>query len=191
MKGLRFSVWPLLILIMAGISRGQELSNYYTPYGFRLPCLDKGEYSISLGTYYLKYKSRYDDPDSDFDRQSRSKNSALTLDGLYGISKNLLFRGSVSFYPSLTSSESDSYFLNPISGDVLYYKFKSDLHSYISPSATIVFRPNPKIEIFADYSTYISNRDQFEISDSAATLQEKLKMEYHYIWIGINFIGKL
>ncbi|UCC79455.1 MAG: hypothetical protein JSW64_14500 [Candidatus Zixiibacteriota bacterium] len=191
MRVLTLPFLTILIISMVGVSWSQQLSNFYTPYGFRFPYLDKGEYSISFGTNYYEYIYKYDYPDSGLDRTSMNKNTALTLSALYGISKSLLFRGSMSFFPSLTSSEYDSYTVDPLSGQLYFYKNKSNTHSYISPSATLVFRPGSTIELFADYSTYVYNIDQFYITESETTLQYKIRRQYHYIWVGVNIIGKL
>jgi len=176
---------------MGGMSYGQDLSNYYTPYGFRFPYLDKGEYSLSLGSNFQRYKYKYDYPDSDNDLISKSKNTIIFLGGLYGISKRFLFSGSISYYPSLTSNEYYSYYYDPFNGTVTSYKDKSELKSYVAPSATLLFRPNSRIELYADYSTYVSHTDRVRIIDSASELQQKLKNEYYYVRVGVNIIGKL
>jgi hypothetical protein len=191
MKAFTLAILPLLIISVVSVSWSQDLSNYYTPYGFRFPSLDKGEYSVSFGTYYNRSNSKYYDPGTDPNGGNKRTNSAITLSGIYGISKTLLFRGSLSFFPSLTSSEYDSFIFDPLSGQIYYYKNKSDLHSYFSPSATFVFRPSSKIELFADFSRYVSKTDRYQISESTTTLQDRLRIEYYNVWVGVNIIGKL
>lgn len=186
----RVSVCLLLILTTVSISWSQDLSNYYTAYGFRLPHLESGEYSISLGTNYNKYVSQTDYPDTDLNQEYSGKDLNFTLNGLYAFSSRFLIRAAISYYPSLTRSKDQYVLLDPFGGPYTSTS-KEDLSAYIRHGALFVFRPKPKVEIFVDYTMYSMDTDRFSTTQSPPTLTDKREVDSYYVWAGINIIGKL
>jgi hypothetical protein len=175
---------------MASVSFGQELSNFYTPYGFRLPYLESGEYSIFLGTSYNKSIQRIEYPTTDIRPENEYKNLNLSLDGLISITNKFLVKASISYYPSLTRSNNEYFYFDPMGPDILFGT-KDELNGYIQHGLLFVIRPKSKIELFVDYSMYSSDIDRILDTESSNPSRNNIENEYYSILAGINIIGKL
>lgn len=190
MRVFTMTILPILIISMVGVSFGQDLSNYYTPYGFRLPHLESGDYSVFLGTTYNKSLTKTEYSSTTLKPESEYKNLNITVNGLYAITEKFLVKASLYYYPSITRSKYEYFLIDPFGPDLLSGS-EDELNGYIQHGALFVFRPKSKIELFIDYSMYSSTIDRISNTESPTAYTTKSQNDYYLFSAGINIIGKL
>ncbi len=169
-----------LVLMFTTFCYSQDVSNFYTPYGFRLPNLNQGEYILSgWGNYYSsEYSLNYNSPHEFYN--SDYSNFNLNLRSVYALTNQILFRLNLSYYPEQIIRDSDS-------DD---YKQETTMESHIAPDIMIVFKPISSLEIYGTYYYQnIKDNDKFIPESFFGYKGSKDKNER--ISFGFNYYGKL
>ena len=102
-------LFPLIILIylslVAPLASGSDISNFFTPYGFRTPLLQQGQFALNFNPHYLRQEFG-ENPPSGYGRHidSISKRYGLSLNAVYAVTDELSFQSMVILYPDQTRS---------------------------------------------------------------------------------------
>ncbi len=169
----------------------QDQPHYFTPYGFRLPVLAKGEYILSAYGGYFKTSTESKNFDESVDAAEYditdyyfSFRSALAL------TDKLLFQSKFVYYPKRDLR----YYKYPVygGGDSLYYRSSTGTaRGELNPSATLVFRPITTLEFFFDVSlssrTIINEYDP-SVEDRAEKQSKRTSRTFSF---GLTYLGKL
>ena len=175
---------PGLVIIcsfMAAGSHAQNPTDYFTPYGFQLPNLQKGEYLVSLWGNYYDYSDKLQPENPDDINRNSSHHQYFTFRGVYAFTDILLLRVQLVFNPSRVQYEYE--YANQ-SAVPIYRLNRQIPNSYINPYIGIGFKPNTSLEIYGNVTSIIyttEDREQeiiFELIEQPRTIaQDGLRRE--------------
>ena len=184
---------PGLVIIcsfMAAGSHAQNPTDYFTPYGFQLPNLQKGEYLVSLWGNYYDYSDKLQPENPDDINRNSSHHQYFTFRGVYAFTDILLLRVQLVFNPSRVQYEYE--YANQ-SAVPIYRLNRQIPNSYINPYIGIGFKPNTSLEIYGnvDFSGYSYIEKSYSDPALGGYIAEKHDYEHKSITIGVNNLGKL
>jgi hypothetical protein len=183
----------LAACLVAGAACAQDLSHYVTPYGFRLPQLEQGEYVLSAsGNYYGgDYKSIAQDP-ADYGWDSEYREYFASFSATCALTDRLLVQGGLSLSPSHRSQRVKHWFRYSFDSDtVVQETIESELQANVRPNLTIVFRPQPTLEIFATGQLTKQNTDVTYSHPTDPWDDKRQEQTSTYLYFGITYLGKL
>lgn len=177
-----------ILLALYGWLTAQDISDYYTPYGFQLPNLKAGQYLVSLRGDYedLKY-NRKSAHNYEIDRKT-TLNSFALAQGVFAVTDYLLVTSSLRYFPRRMVSEQLRSTLLFATAKTTELRFNS-----LRPSFGLVFKPRPNLEIFGNFDYYYYEYDLRDYADyyvddyEVRPFWERSKR----ISVGVNYLGSL
>jgi len=191
---LRFKMMVLFaVCIAVGNAGAQDLSHYLTPYGFRLPQLERGEYVLSAtGNFYASdYKSIRQEA-ADYGWEDEYRQYVVNFSATCALTDQLLVQGGIGVSPSYRSDRTKNwghYSLEPDS--IVRETIEGNLKASVQPSLTIVFRPQPTLEIFVSGELMTRNVDVTYDRVTDPWDDKRQEQDSKYLYFGITYLGKL
>jgi hypothetical protein len=186
----------ILLTVLAGFlqpadyTAGSEISNFFTPYGFRAPLLQQGQFALNFNPHY--YRQEFgENPPSGYGRHidSSSKRYGLSLNGVYAVTDELSFQSMVILYPGQTRSTATRRdIMSTPSGEVTAeWKTKEHSDFTVSPGVGVSFRPQANIQLYGDFhftkeKSYLETEYEERVSD--------LTHEEIYFDLGFTILGR-
>jgi hypothetical protein len=182
-------LFPLTILmsmyLIATPASGSDISNYFTPYGFRTPLLEQGQYVLSFNPHYDRQESRQDPTwGSLVHSESIWKQYFFSLDVMYARTDRLVYQGSLVIYPGQRRSTYRDVFNQPYEG----YEAEIGEHSNftVSPAVQVSFRPQTNMQFYGDLR-YSREKWYWEIGDGerfSGSKSENLHFDLGFTMLG-------
>ena len=178
----------ILVVLRAGSPYAQTISDFFTPYGFKLPNLKAGQYLLSVRGDYedLKY-NRKTDHNYEIDRKT-TLNSYASAAVVLAVTDRILLTTSLGYYPRRLASEqlrSTLFFATAKTTELQYGSLR--------PSLGLAFKPKPNLEIFGSFDYYYYEYDKRDYADYYDD-----NFEVRPFWersrrvsIGVNWLGSL
>jgi hypothetical protein len=187
-----FSLTILMSLyLIAPASSGSDVSNYFTPYGFRTPLLEQGQLALNFNPHYYRYESQQDTTSFDpLHIESVQKQYGFSLNGIYALTDALIFKGNLVLYPGQIRSTS-RYVPTPPYDYLFEYEIKEHSQFAASPGVGLSFLPRTNVQFYGDFrfgketgfSEYLDYEDDERLID--------FKVEDMYFNLGFTILGRL
>jgi hypothetical protein len=185
----------VLLTVLVGLLQpvdsivGSEISNFFTPYGFRTPLLEQGQYTLSFNPHYYRHESQMDTPSGwVIHSESVSRQYSFSLNGLYALIDRLIVQGSVILYPGQMRSTYRDVWSTPYSDLTTEWKMREHSNFSISPGIGLSFRPETNIEFYGDFH-FSKDKSFYETEDEERFMD--LKGEEIYFNLGFTMLGRV
>ncbi|UCC45397.1 MAG: hypothetical protein JSU65_05625 [Candidatus Zixiibacteriota bacterium] len=193
-EGMRTTLSTILltsvILTVSAAATG-ELSDYYTPYGFRLPLLQQGQYVISGTMSYYKSESEVIRADPLPRGSEGIQRKYLTgLSATYAISDDLLFQSRLYYVPKQHSVDWRSWRWDTAGDSLINSTEDRRDRAYFYPSFTLVYRLAPNFELYGD-ARFESYKSDYESNPETISSYKRSKYSYSGFVVGFTYLGKL
>ena len=163
-----------------------ELSNFFTPYGFRTPLLKQGQYALNFNSYYDRAESERDYTGGFISHyESIYKRYYFSINGIYAATDKLIFQGGLALHPGQThlTSRSTSTFDPPMDEeDKLHSNFN------ISPSFNVSFRPQTNMEFYGTFD--FSKEKIYWKNELGERTRDESRDAYHFD-VGFTILGNI
>lgn len=189
-KLLSFTILGLVLLLAAPVP-ASDFSNFFTPYGFRTPLLERGQYALNFNPHYYRYESQQDpkDPSSGdlLHSESIQKQYNFSLNGIYALTDAVIFQTSLVLYPGQIRSTS-RYVWTGFNDHLLEYEIKEHSQFAASPGLRLSFQPQTNVQFYGDFR--FSKETGFsEFEDDERLIDYKLE-DVHFD-LGFTILGGL
>lgn len=176
----------LVLLFIPNMGYAQNVSNFFTPYGFQAPFLKSGEFVLNTsGSYSWNDSERTIEDSPDYYNRSEDASAYFRVRGLLAITNKFLFSPSFYIYPRNDNNKYNY-------GDTGYTReYSYDYEPYIRPSVSLIYKPVKNLEISGSYQTYNRDYTYSGTSDDVDIPQQKSMYTYSNAGISINYYGKL
>jgi len=182
-----------LVCITAPNASGEDFSRFYRVYGYQLPMMERGDYVLSL-TYdhqnsFREYLWSTDDEPSTVDYRDRT----FHLNAAVAMTDKILIETRIGFQPEQTVTK----YVNirpeysPEHGTTLVSEpVKITQASEILPSATLIYRPGGRFELYGSIS-YVSIDSENTATGVSYGYLAREKHEMTSFSFGITYSGSL
>jgi hypothetical protein len=161
-----------------------EISNFFTPYGFRMPLLEKGQYTLNFNPHY--YRQELGEKYGSGFNESISKQYGLSLKGIYALTDKLIFQSNVILYPGQMRSTYRDVLSLPYLDFTREFEMKEHSNFTVSPGVGISFRPQANIQLYGDFRI-IKGKSHWETEDETRLID--MKLEEIYFDLGFTLLG--
>lgn len=182
-------------LIAAGPAAADDFAHYYTPSGFRLPVMNRGEYILSSDLYHYKVTSSTDDLDT-LPRGSRyyHKETQIRLWGAIALTDQFLICADLTYFPPQKGATNEDWvyytFYLPDSLHFRHQRIDADIDGYFSPAVILAYRPQTNLEFHFCFE--ISTREtDYSGWPVESWMPKKSVQDQKWIQFGITYQGKL
>jgi len=167
-----FSLITLISLFLtAPMVSGSDISNFFTPFGFRTPLLERGQYVLNFNPGYYRYEFQQN-PTRDFLVESKWTRSryGFSLNGLYAITGKVVVGANLILYPGQKRWEDLEVFYD-VYMNRMEIEVREHSHFTASPGLQLSFRPRTSIQLYGDFrssreKSYLEYRHEERIYDS-------------------------
>lgn len=186
----KFILLTILInfYILTAPALGSDISNFFTPYGFRTPLLKQGQYALNFNPHYYRHESQLDAPWSDLiHSETIQKQYGFSLNGIYALTDGLIFQSNLILYPGQRRWIYRDVFSYP--PDVLTeLEIREHSNFTISPGVGLSLRPQANIQLHGDFhfskeKSYWETEDEERVAD--------LKGNQRYFNLGFTMLGRV
>ncbi len=184
--------FPLIILLFSSLisvpALGSGISNFFTPYGFKTPLLEQGQYELNFNPYYFRQESRQDmNYGYTIHQESITSQYRFSLNGIYALTDALIFKSSLFFYPGQRSYTYRDVLALP-NFDLEEFEIRE--HSYFTmvPGLQLSFRPRANIQFYGDF--HFSKEKSYWVTEGEERFRD-LKSEEVYLNLGFTILGRL
>jgi hypothetical protein len=187
-------LFPLIILmylsLIAPLASGSDISNFFTPYGFRTPLLQQGQYALNFNPRYTRQESELNAFSGNLvHSETVWKQYNFSLSGIYALTDELIFQSSLILYPDQTRSTATRRdIMSTPSGEVTAeWKTKEHSDFTVSPVVGVSFRPQANIQLYGDLQfakekSYLETEYEERVSD--------LRHKEVYFDLGFTILGR-
>jgi hypothetical protein len=161
-----------------------EISNFFTPYGFRMPLLEKGQYTLNFNPHY--YRQELGEKYGSGFNESISKQYGLSLKGIYALTDKLIFQSNLILYPGQTDLTYSSFIDYPYYNYIYGLKYEEHSNPIVSPGLGISFRPQANIQLYGDFR--FSKKKSYLETEYEARLNDT-NLEEIYFDLGFTLLG--
>lgn len=183
-----FSLTILMSLsLTAAPASGSDISNFFTPYGFRTPLLERGQFMLSFNPHYDRQRYQQDPSWGSLVRsESIWKQYFFSLNVMYARTDRLVYQGSLVIYPGQRRSTYRDVFNQPYEG----YEAEIGEHSNftVSPAVQVSFRPQTNIQFYGNFR-YSREKWYWEIEDGERFSGSKA--ENLHFDLGFTMLGRV
>jgi hypothetical protein len=167
----------ILLTVLAGFLQSadstvcSEISNFFTPYGFRTPLLEEGQYALSFNPHYYRQESELNAFSGNLVHSETAwKQYNFSLSGIYALDDDLIFQSSLILYPGQRRSTYRDVWKILHSDQTTELEMREYSNFTISPGVVLSFRPRANVQLHGDFhfseeKSYWETEDEERLSD--------------------------
>lgn len=178
----------VMFLFLAAPALAGDVSNFFTPYGFRTPVLEQGQLAVNFNPHYFRQEYRLDAAYG-FAAASKSifKQYNFSFNGVYALTDELVFQGSLVLYPG-QRRQTDRYVWNWPDDHSEEHEIRQHSNFTMVPSVQVSFRPQTNVQFYGDF--YLSKEKGYEETEDEERASD-LKRDNVYFNLGFTILGRL
>jgi hypothetical protein len=184
----------ILLTVLAGFLQpadsivGSEISNFFTPYGFRTPLLEEGQYALSFNPHYYRQESELNAFSGNLVHSETAwKQYNFSLSGIYALDDGLIFQSSLILYPDQRRSTYRDVWKILHSDQTTELEMTEHSNFTISPGVVLSFRPRANVQLHGDF--HFSGEKSYWETEGEERFRD-LKDEELYFNLGLTILGR-